>query len=67
MFDVNFTFLVVFINSLYVPFCCVDKEGEIWTVSFSLTKIIYKKLHHTKSWPFYVLELVDSDEETTVE
>ena len=28
---------MVVIDSLYVPFCYVDKQGEIWTVSFSLT------------------------------
>jgi len=58
---------MVFIDSLYVIFSYVDKQGEIWTVSFSLTKDqVKKKLHHTKSWLFYVLDIDDSDEGCTV-
>ena len=58
---------MVFIDSLYVIFSYVGKQGEIWTVSFSLTKDQVKKKHHTKSWLFYVLDIDDSDEGCTLD
>ena len=67
---VTFISLMVFIDSFCVLFSYVDNKGEIWTVSFSSTKDQLKKLHHTKSWLFYVFDNkdgldLDSDEEST--
>jgi len=45
----------------------VHKQGKIWTVSFSSTKGPVKKLHHTKSWLFYVLDLDDCNEDCTID
>ena len=41
-----------FIDSLYILFSYVHKQGEIWTVEFVLTNDQVKKLHYTKSWLF---------------
>jgi hypothetical protein len=48
MFDVTFKFLMVFIDTLYVLFSYVDKEGEMWTVSFLSTKDHVKKITPNK-------------------
>ena len=45
----------------------MDKQRKIWTVSFSSTKGRVKKLHHTKSWLFYVLDLDDCNEDCTID
>jgi hypothetical protein len=48
LFDVTVTFLIVFIDSMNVLFFYVDKEGEIWTVSFSSTNGQVKKMTTNK-------------------
>ena len=67
VFEVTFTHLMVFIDPLCVLYCYVDKQEEIWTVSFSLTKDQIKKLQHKYSWHFYVLDIGNSDEGCTVD
>ena len=45
--------------SLYVLFSYVDKQGEIWTVSFSSTKDQLKKVHQNEGMALLCLECVD--------
>jgi hypothetical protein len=59
MFEVTFTLLMVFIDSLYVLFSYIDKQGEIWTVSFSLTKGRLKKSTPNEVMALLCLECVD--------
>jgi isoprenylcysteine carboxyl methyltransferase (ICMT) family protein YpbQ len=49
MFDVTSTFLMVFIDSMNLLFSYVNKEGEIWTVSFLSTKDQEKKITPNKA------------------
>jgi hypothetical protein len=57
---------MVLIDSLYVLFSYVDKDGEIWTVAFASTKKKEKNIT-SMSWLFYVLDFNDSDEDSTVD
>jgi hypothetical protein len=42
-----------------VLFSYVDKQGEIWTVSFSSTKDQLKKVHQNEGMALLCLECVD--------